>query len=55
MQIKGTGCGFQASADDESHIWINETEIVNLRLGKNELNPKIKKKKCKIALYTFGS
>lgn len=48
MQIKGTGCGFQASADDESHIWINETEIVNLRLGKNELNPKIKKKNAKL-------
>lgn len=45
MQIKGIDRGFRASADDESRIWINETEIVNLRLGKNELNPKEKKKK----------
>lgn len=54
MQIKGIDRGFRASADDESHIWINETEIVNLRLGKNELNAK-GNKNCKIVFYTLGS
>lgn len=53
MQIKGIDGGFRASADDESHIWINETETVNLRLGKNKLNLKMKNRK--IAFYTFGS
>lgn len=45
MQIKGADRAFQASADDEFNIWINERETVNLRLGKNEPNPMMMKKK----------
>lgn len=53
MQIKGIDRGFRASADDESHIWINETEIVNLWFGKNELNPK-EEKKAKLCFTHVG-